>query len=306
MKDRLSDLRMVDPVLTNIAIGYKNSAFISETLFPVVTVDKESVRVPKFGKESFRLWATDRAPRATSNEMTPDKAGLIEVMLHEHDMGYPLDRREVAESMFDEQSKAAKRAKDAIELQREVTAATLAQNPSIYDATAKTVIAPASAWTFDAGDPLKIVEDGKEAMRNRIGLRPNTMVMGPDVYKILKYSKALQAQLGANEKKVITLDILRDLFSIKTIVIGEAVYSTDKKDSTGNIWGKNILMAYVAESDSDQESPSYGYTFRRRGYPQVDTYNKEGGKIQVCRYTDIYNVTVIGADAGHLIQDCVK
>ena len=55
---RLKQLRIVDPVLTEIARGYKNAAYIAEALFPVVPVDKEGVIVPLFGKEAFRLWDT--------------------------------------------------------------------------------------------------------------------------------------------------------------------------------------------------------------------------------------------------------
>ena len=64
MADRLKQLRIVDPVLTNIARGYRNAQFIGEALFPVVSVDKEGATIPKFGKEAFRLWETERAIRA--------------------------------------------------------------------------------------------------------------------------------------------------------------------------------------------------------------------------------------------------
>lgn len=50
MSDYLKGKRVVDPVLTSIARGYKNAAFIGERIFPVVLTDKEGVRVPTFGK----------------------------------------------------------------------------------------------------------------------------------------------------------------------------------------------------------------------------------------------------------------
>ena len=73
MADRLKKLRVVDPVLTSLARGYRNAQFISEGLFPVAELDKESGIIPLFGKEAFRLWETERAIRVHQNLATrPD------------------------------------------------------------------------------------------------------------------------------------------------------------------------------------------------------------------------------------------
>lgn len=54
MSSHLRRLRgQVDPVLTNLAVGYKNAEFIAEKIFPQVFTDKEGVQVPVFGKGSF-------------------------------------------------------------------------------------------------------------------------------------------------------------------------------------------------------------------------------------------------------------
>ena len=306
MTDRLNNLRMVDPVLTTIALGYKNAAFISEALFPVAGLEKEAAQIPQFGKESFRLHKTERALRAASNEMQPDDARLIDVFLTEHDLSYPIDRREKEESMFDEQAKAVRRAKDAIELGREVSAANLAQNPASYGANSKKTIAAADQWSATTGKPVEVVDAAKEAMRKEIGVKPNILVMGPVVYQALKYHPQIQALLGCTKDKIITIEMLKSIFGLQDIVIGEAAYATDKNDTFGDIWGNNIIMAYVATSNADPETPSFGYTFRKNGMPQADTYDKEGGKIQYCRYTDIYKQVVVGPEAGYLIQNCAK
>lgn len=50
MSDYLKGKRVVDPVLTTVARGYKNAAFIGDQLFPVVQMEKEGAKVPTFGK----------------------------------------------------------------------------------------------------------------------------------------------------------------------------------------------------------------------------------------------------------------
>ena len=60
MSDYLKGKRVVDPVLTSIARGYKNAAFIGERIFPIVLTDKEGVTVPTFGKSAFVEYDTER------------------------------------------------------------------------------------------------------------------------------------------------------------------------------------------------------------------------------------------------------
>ena len=53
MSTHLKQLRgQIDPVLTNLALGYKQAEFIGERIMPVVFTDKEGLRVPVFGKGS--------------------------------------------------------------------------------------------------------------------------------------------------------------------------------------------------------------------------------------------------------------
>ena len=301
--DRLKQLRIVDPVLTSIARGYKNAAYISEALFPVVSADKEGVTIPMFGKEAFRLYETERAIRAKSNVMTPDKVNSLDVVLHEHDLSYPIDYRESHEDMFDSEARATRRVKDALDLRREKACATLAQNPNSYNSNARKTLTESEKWSDNGGDPIKDVEDGKEIIRQETGVRPNTVVMGAATYQTLKFHQKLQEALGSNERKLITLEHLQVLFGIDRIFIGEAI-AGDKK--TSDVWGDNLILSYTAqtrgeEEEGSYEEPSFGYTLRLSGMPETDTYDQEGGKLRFVRHTDIYKPVIVGKDAGYLI-----
>ncbi len=307
MTDRLKSLRIVDPVLTSIARGYRNAQFIGESLFPLAEADKEGVIVPRFGKEAFRLWQTERAIRANSNVMTPDDVEPFDVVLREHDLAYPVDYREQQESMFDAESRAAKRVKDAIDLGREVACAALAQSPGTYLAGAKVALAGTSKWANGGGDPIVEIEKGKEVIRGRIGIRPNTITMGASVYAALKFHPKLQDALGGNERKLVTVEHLKVLFGVNDILIGEALAGDD---TTSDIWVDNLILAYVAKPTAaraaDYEEPSFGYTIRRRGMPETDKFDGSGGKVRYVRHTDIYKAVVVGQDAGYLISAIVK
>jgi hypothetical protein len=52
--------------------------------------------------------------------------------------------------------------------------------------------------------------------------------------------------------------------------------------------------------------PSYGYTFRKKNKPVVDTYVTNGGKVQLIRNTDLFDLKIVGADAGYLVTNTKK
>lgn len=53
MSMSLSQARVVDPVLTTHAQGYKNADFVGMALFPRVDVAKSGGQVIEFGREAF-------------------------------------------------------------------------------------------------------------------------------------------------------------------------------------------------------------------------------------------------------------
>ncbi|EAV2732816.1 hypothetical protein A6548_003681 [Salmonella enterica subsp. enterica serovar Apapa] len=317
MSDYLKGKRVVDPVLTSIARGYKNAAFVGENIFPIVPTDKEGVTVPTFGKSAFVEYDTERAVGANSNILVREKTGKLDLVLNEHDLAAPVDYREQAESMFNEEAKAIRRVTNGVNLRRELYAARLAQDPKVYAKENVRALAAAERWAGGKGDPIGVIEAGIEAVRNKTGLRPNLMTMGASVMALLKFHPAIQAAIGANERKRITLEILKDLFQVEDVVVGEPVSMASMKDAQdkdktpSDIWADNLMLHYVgkpqAGTDSaDENEPSFGYTLRRKGMPVADKYPGEGGKVNYCRYTDIYKVAVVGGDAGYLISNIVK
>jgi len=94
---RLEDLR-INAYLSEVARGYKNSAFIADALFPTIESDLEKVDIFEFNKEAFQVYNTERAIRADSNVISPKGFNKKTVTLTEHDLAYPLDYREEEES----------------------------------------------------------------------------------------------------------------------------------------------------------------------------------------------------------------
>jgi len=301
---QLADLRLVDPVLTTIARGYSNAEFIGDKLFPFVTVDKEGGRIPKFGKESFRVYDTERAIRADSNQMQAWGIETITYETTEHDLKYPIDYRELKESALDLKTRATESTTEAIRLKHEKICAELAQDDNLYPASNKEIITT-DKFNLPNTDPIKIIEEKKSALRSIIGKRPNTMVMGASVFDALKNHPKIIERIKYSQVGVITLDLLKAVFGIPNIFVGESVFSDDGINFS-DIWADNVILAYVTNPSgmaSTPYEPCFGYTLRVRGFPFVDTWEENGGKITVVRTTDNFDVKIVGIESAFLIKD---
>ena len=117
----VTDLALVK----NDARGYTNAQLVGDQLMPFVYADKEAGKIPLFGKDHFRAYATERALRAKSNRINPADIGSVDVSMDEHDLEYPIDYREDAESSFPLQASATNAVLHGIQLRHELMVAAL-------------------------------------------------------------------------------------------------------------------------------------------------------------------------------------
>ncbi|MEY4427464.1 MAG: hypothetical protein RLZZ182_153 [Pseudomonadota bacterium] len=308
MADRLQTLRGVDPVLSQLAIGYSNAEYISTVLFPMAQVPKESGQVPKHTKQSFKVFATERALRAKSNRLNPEDRDFIKFSLDEHDLSVPMDYRE-ADEAEDLDVKAANTflATEGIALRAEKIAADLAFDPANYGANNKIAIAASDAWTnytSTTSDPVGVIDEGKEKIRQGIARYPNIGVIGAKRYKALKNHPKILERLTYSQLGVVTPQILAAILDLDAIVVGKGIWASDDGQTTYDIWDDKMLLAYVRPPQPGAKrsvyEPNFGYTVYRDD-PQVDTYPEEGGKLLNTRCTRRFKQLLVGADAGYLI-----
>ncbi|RRD68671.1 hypothetical protein EII19_00635 [Comamonadaceae bacterium OH2310_COT-174] len=303
---RLKELRIVDPVLTNLATGYSGNEYIGHHLLPFVPVEKEAGQIPRFGKEAFVESRTERAIRADSNLIDPEGVGLADFTLTEHDIGQPIDYREEQESNFALEAWATHVVTEKIRLRHEIKVARLVQNTASYPASNRITLSGSDQFTHADSDPEGVIDDAKDAISAAVGREPNTMVIGQAAWRALKRHPKLKAILSDTRTRLVQLADLREIFEVEHIVVGKGVQAATPTSPFTRIWGDNIVLAYVSRGAGGQRTvydPSFGYTPQKKGWPQVDKYALPGGKVQVVRSTDIFEPFILGADAGYLIAD---
>lgn len=314
---RLSNLRIVNPVLTNLAVGYTNEQFVGSALMPYVSVDKEAGEVPIFNKDHFKVYQTERALRAKSNRVNPGDLTTIAYRLTEHDLEFPIDYREDAESAFPLQRMATMQVTEGIRLRHEKMVADLVQNTATYALSNRAALSGTTSFSDGTNsDPEGVFSDGKAAIRAKVVKEPNVAVIGYAMWQNLKTHPKLKAILSDSRPRLVQLADLAEIFEIQNIYIGRGVFASDA-GVVSDIWGNKAVLAYVPDAPKatvvngmagdpgamrSEWEPSFGYTLRKRGQPVVDT-RMEDGKLEIVRNTDIFQPFLVGADAGYLISD---
>lgn len=306
MPNTLRQHRIVDPVLTTIVQGYASPARVGELLFPVVLHGKEAGKIPLFGKEAFMAYNTTRAPRGRVQRMDFG-TGSVDFVMDEESIEVATDRREQEESVdtLQAESVAARMAERVIQLTHERRCATVATTPANFAGNTTTLAGGAKWSASDTSDPVADVETGKETVRSKVGIRPNLLVLGPLVFKVLKHHPKIIERIKYSQKGIATPELLAAIFDLDQVVVGDAV-TADDAGTFSDIWGKNAVLAYtVKPTVADLGTPAFGYTLRKKGRPNAARYFDNSVKSTVAEVEDIFVVKVLAPGAGYLIQTAV-
>ncbi len=306
-----SQARVIDPILTAVARGYEAPQnLIKERLFPCIDVVSRGGTIVTFGREQFQILNTQRAPGADTKSIQigygKDTYALVDNRL----MGkVPVEDLEEAQAVpgIDLAEGTVTAVQNMMALEQEQHAATLARSEAAYGAGNKTaVLSGTDLWTNAASHPFAVVEAGKEAIRKKIGRRPNFMVLGPTVLNALRiHPEVLNRMSTAKDRPPATIEQLCALFEIAEIVEGEAI--ADVNGSFYDIWGNDAILAYTTpKSLQAKGSQSYGYTYCLKSRPIVEQAFWDGGKGSwMYPVSDASKVVLTSADSGYLIRGAV-
>lgn len=310
MADRLKKIRVIDEVLTNVCHGFSNGELVGSELFPFVSVNKEGGKIPMWGKEAFKLARTERALRAKSNRTEGGWLELIDYVLTEHDLAQEIDYRELEEAWLQLEAKAATEVMNRLLLGLEKKQAELATALTTYSDGHKVTLSSGSYLDDASIDPIEYLRSCSDELAKSIAKKANTMVMPTRVMqKILIHPKVkAYLTLTSEVKALADIDKLKTLTGIPNIKEATALYNEDGSDVFSEVWGNNIVMAYVTPPPPIARTPyepCFGYTLRKNGYPYADKWDEENGKITVVRASDMFSVKVVGPDSGYLIKDAI-
>jgi hypothetical protein len=312
----LRQARLADPVLTRHVRGYRNAEFAGMALFPAVDVPVSGGLAIEFGREAFVRYNARRAPGTSTKRVPFGYFGRPYQLLNEAlDAVVPRELQRDAQVVADVDlaMRATNITMRALQLGLEIDQAALARNVASYPASNRVALAGGVRWDDANVNPLVSVDAGMEAVRAATGLYPNVAVLPAPVYRVARRNAAL---LGSVDNRVGALspEQLAIIFGVQRVVIAGAVQATSAEPLDGpmvggftDIWGKDVILAYVPENPAGMEEPSFGYTYRLTGHPFVEEPRWDGDNKSWVYGVNYERVPVLsGISAGYLIQTAVN
>ena len=311
------EARIVDPVLTSVARGYRNEAHASTVLFPIVPVELRAGKVIEFGAEAFADVEAVRAPGADRQEVQVGYGAQdYQLVQRALDGKVPIETLQEASRGpgLDVGLMTTRMTAEIVMQKIEIEAARVATTAANYAAGHWKVLAGQGLWSdFDNSDPGAEVDAARKKVAEGIGREPNVLVMGPEVErKVMRHPKIIEQikhtrglQDAAMGQQLVTAPALAAYFGIERVVVARA-----RKGKAGDfqpVWGKDVVVAYSAlGSVAARGVPSFGYTYRLTGYPVASpAYYDAKKESWLYPYTSEDTPVLCGSSAGFLLKSAI-
>lgn len=319
-----SDLH-VDKYLTDLSVAFVQNAsqFIAGSVFPVVSVAKQSDKYPVFPKgffwrDLFRPRPLGGAAPLVGYEVSEDSYIATEYALAHaiDDRVYanyddPLDPRRSAVNLLTQQAM----------IQRDRHFATNFFATGLWDTELQGVAATPGAGEFiqfneSASDPIALIHLQKDTVHALTGFMPNKIVMGMDVFRTLVNHADVLDRIRYTQFGQATNQILATLFQVDEILIPGGVYEAGVEGAASDIGlicnPKDMMMVYAAPAPGI-EVPSAGYTFAWTGLLPgtaafggvLTTMREERYHSDIIEMRQAYDMKLVAAELGVFFDDAV-
>lgn len=311
----------IDQLLTNISIGYTNAEYIVDQVFPVVPVNKQSNKIPKYDQSHwFRNEARQRTPGAVSQRggFSVDTSSTYFCDRFSYGFEIADEQRDNQDAPYNMDRDAALFATDKILMNREVSFATNWFTTSKWGAD-KVGGTDFTKWSdYGGSSPLVDVANYKDSVEGLIGREANTAVIGkqghlqlrwhPDIVDLIKYGASQGTPAKPNEATI------QNVFDLKKYLVGRAIYTTSAEGTAeasvtySRVWGKNMLLLYVPDAPSLM-APAAGYCFtwqRVEGsLMYVKRMRNEEREIDIIEANAYFTHAQTSKNAGVFLSNCV-
>ena len=253
----------VNPVLTAIAIAYRNRRMIADDVLPRTDVGKQEFKYLQHDLgEGFTVPKTIVGRTSRPNQVEFSATELTaSTEDHALDAPVPVVDAKNAPANYDPDGRAVEQTINLIELAREIRTAGLVFNEKSYVNGNVKTLSGNDQWTHDDSDPIRQLLDALDAPI----MRPNIMVLGQKAATALrtnkKIIKAYNGTLG--DSGLVPLEFLRELFELDQILVGQTLVNTvnqAKKPVLANAWGGHCSLIYRDVLADTQHGTTFGLT----------------------------------------------
>lgn len=304
----------IQPVLTAIAIAYRNNKLIGDAVLPRVQVSSQVFRYIKYRKQDGFTVPNTMVGRTGKPTVIDFGADQFEASTKNFALDDAIPQEDIDAASRnplspDPRNVSAEYLTNLVALDREIRVASLVFNSASYDASMVQTLSGTSQFSdFTNSDPISTIMAALDSMI----MRGTIAVMGRAVYtKIVSHPKIVKAFNGtAGDTGIVPKSFLASLFELDDVLVGEGWVNTAKKGQTPSltrVWGKNIALLYRDNLASAERGTTFGFTAQYgtkvAGSIQDPDVGMKGG-VRV-RSGESVQELVSANDLGYFIQNAI-
>lgn len=304
-----------DAILTNMSVAYQQDAkaFIAGSAFGEIAVKKKSDKYYKYAKDAFLR--SEMKLRAPATESAGSGYGIstdnysCEVFALHKDVSD--QERENSDSPLDADQ-------DAVEFLTQNALLNLeAQWIAAFFATSKwaTDVTPGVLWSTPVtSDPIVDVNTGRKTILAATGREPNVLVLGYEVYNILREHPDFVDRIKYTSSEAVTVEIMARLLDVERVLVAKSIQVTSEEGATittGFMHGKHALLAY-SDPRPGLKKPTAGATIKWTGISEglgegvaVSRFRMDALKADRIEIEQAYTCKVVASDCGYFFNGAV-
>lgn len=306
-----NDVRPVDPVLTDMSIGFKNDRFLWDKIAPSKESTEQSGTYFIYTRDYWFRRGT-RAERAATAPYERVDYGVATDTFKAAEYGFEKALSDVVKNAS--QTPESLEVRDnqfltnLIQLELEIQVAAAAFITGVWGTSTN----PTTQWSdFDNSDPITDIEVGKRTIRRNTGSVDGLVLfIGALCWESLKEHPLLLDKYKYTQKGILTEELVAAALGVGEIVVGDSVQNTAAEGQTyvgADIWTDNALL--LIRNNPGLLVPNGATTFvwnERGNVPwAAETYREEPIRSDVQRVFSHWDVEIVSAQHGYMLLDCV-
>jgi hypothetical protein len=296
----------VDKILTQISIGFPNQGLVGDSLFPTVTVQKQSDKYYIFGREQFSPEVSDfRAPGTIANEVPGLAVSTDTYYAQEHALQIPVsdEERANADSPLSPDRDATELVTSRILLGREYQIMTRATTSGNYSSGYSVALTNGTtSWdVYATSDPINDMRTGTRKVMAGLFVEPNTAVIPYPIMSYLEDHPDFLERIKYSERAIFSPELLQAILGFNKVVVPGVGYNSanlGQPVALNYLWPKSVVLAYVPPRPG-LKIPAYGYEFAW-GAQMVDRWREEQRRSDLLRVARRYDLKLTALDASGL------
>ena len=264
----------VDAVLTQISTAFMNEAdaFVADKIFPTVPVSKQSDAFFKYNRgDMLRSEAQLRGPGTESAgsgyRLSTDTYFAPVYAVH---MDVADQMRANSDAAINADCDATKYVMQQLMIKRDTLWASAYFTGSVWTgSTTGGDITPGTLWSAANSTPIEDVAEQAEAVIGKTGVRPNKLVVGAQVHRVLMNHPDVLDRIKYTQTGIVSEDLLASVFGVEKYVVSRAIKTTSAEGAatttTDFVFDKQDALLVYANPTPSLMQPSGGYLFSWNG-----------------------------------------